>query len=463
MLRRLFRRISFRLSLWQALIFAVLAVCLSYVTHSLIVEEIRQREHDVVGFRLSEFTLQYRQGGLEAVKALANARRKRAERAFFVRLATADNKTLFLRDPEEWLEFNASLLRNVAPPKDALVHWLDVVSTDDATLYLAMQRLPDGNVLYVGQTREDTGRVLGNFQKRTLLLVAVLLPLGLAAGYFLAARALRPVRSLSRTVSGMIETGRYDVKVSPGETDDEINELVSLFNRLTTQIDGLIRSMRLALDNVAHDIRSPMTVLRGRAQFALEKGGDPKASKEALAECIEQSDKILRILNTLMDIAETEAGLREQNLRHVAVTEINAAVADLYELVAEDKGIRLNFDADKDLAVKGDIQMLRRALASLVDNALRYTPPGGAVSVIAGRSGPDIVITVRDSGPGISGEDLPRIWDRFYRSDRSRSTSGTGLGLSYVRATVKAHGGRVECESKPGCGATFRVFLPALS
>lgn len=463
MLRKLTRRVSFRLSIWQALIFAVLAICLSYVMHGLIVDEIRQREHDAVGFRLNEFTLQYRQGGVEAVKALANARRRRAERAFFVRLATADNKTLFLRDPEEWLEFNANLLRNVPPPRDTLVEWRDVASADETMLYLAMQRMPDGTVIYVGQTREDTDKVLGHFHKRTLLLAAILLPLGFAAGYLLSARALRPVRGLSKTVSGMIETGRYDVRVSRGETDDEINELVSLFNRLTAQIDGLIRGMREALDNVAHDIRSPMTVLRGRAQLALQKAGDPKLYADALVECVEQSDKILQILNTLMDIAETEAGLREQNLRRITVTEITAAVADLYELAAEDKGIRMTFETEKGLAVKGDIQMLRRVLANLVDNALRFTSAGGAVSVTAARSGEEIVIAVCDNGPGVAEEDMPRIWDRFYRSDRSRSTHGMGLGLSYVRATVKAHGGRVECESKPGRGATFRVFLPAVS
>ncbi len=461
MLRKFIGKISFRLSLWQALIFAVLAICLSYVTHGLIVEEIRQREHDAVAFRLSEFVLQYRQGGTEAVKALASARRRRAERVFFVRLASADNRTIFLRDPEEWLEFNANLLRNVPLPSDSQVRWMDLGSADGSILYLAMQRLADGSVIYVGQSREDTDKVLGHFHKRTLLLAAVLLPLGFAAGIFLTSRTLRPVRGLSKTVRGMIETGRYDVRVTRGETDDEINDLVSLFNRLTAQIDGLIRSMREALDNVAHDIRSPMTVLRGRAQLALQQGGEPAHCRDALAECVEQSDKILTILNTLMDIAENEAGIREQNFQRVPVAGILAAVRDLYELAAEDKDVRLRIGEGDGLAVRGEPQMLRRVLANLVDNALRFTPSGGEVSVTVAQAGKEIVFTVRDNGLGIAPEDLPRIWDRFYRSDRSRSTFGMGLGLSYVQATVKAHGGRVECESRLREGATFRMFLPA--
>ncbi|GDX10452.1 two-component sensor histidine kinase [Verrucomicrobiota bacterium] len=461
MIRKILRKVSFRLSLWQALIFAILAIVLSYVTHTLIVEQIRTHEQEVVSFRLSEFTLEYERGGVEAVKTLANARRKRAQRVFFLRLASAENKTIFLRDPEDWLEFNSDLLRKVPVPTDTRIRWMELNAQDGNALYLAMHRLGDGTVIYVGQSREDTDELLGNLRKRALLLAAVLLPLGFAAGIFLTSRALRPVRGLSKTVHGMIETGRYDVKVTRGETDNEINELVSLFNRLTMQIDGLIRSMREALDNVAHDIRSPMTVIRGRAQLALQRGDDLTLSKEALAECVEESDKVLRILNMLMDIAETEAGISAQNLRQIPVAEISAAVADLYDSVAEEKDIRLKSEATAGLTVKGDPVMLRRALANLVDNALKFTPRGGEVSVTVAKTGAEIVFTVRDSGPGIAKGDLPKIWDRFYRSDRSRSTYGMGLGLSFVQATVKAHGGRIECESKPGSGATFRIFLPA--
>ncbi len=461
MIRKILRKISFRLSLWQALTFAILAISLSYAIHRLIAEDIREREQDAVSFRLSEYTLEYERGGVEAVKSLAAARRKRAQKIFFVRLASADNKTIFLRDPEDWLEFNSDLLRKVPPPADAKVRWMELHAQDGTILYLGMHRLGDGTVLYVGQSREDTDELLGNIRKRAFFLAAVLLPLGFAAGIFLTSRALRPVRGLGKAVRRMIETGRYDVKVTRGETDDEINELVGLFNRLTMQIDTLIRSMREALDNVAHDIRSPMTVIRGRAQFALLRGADPAVAQEALAECVEESEKVLGILNMLMDIAETEAGLRMQDVRQIPVTEITRAVADLYDSVAEEKGIRLKFEGADGLTVKGDPLMLRRVLANLVDNALKYTPREGRVSVTTARIGAEIVFTVRDDGPGIAQEDLPRIWDRLYRSDRSRSTHGMGLGLSFVQATVKAHGGRVECESKHGGGAIFRVFLPA--
>lgn len=177
MIRKIFRKVSFRLSLWQALIFAILAIVLSYVTHTLIVEQIRTHEQEAVSFRLSEFTLQYERGGVEAVKALASVRRKRAQKTFFVRLASAGNKTIFLRDPEDWLEFNSDLLRKVPVPTDTRIHWLELNAQDGNALYLAMHRLGDGTVIYVGQSREDTDQLLGNFRKRALLLAAVLLPL----------------------------------------------------------------------------------------------------------------------------------------------------------------------------------------------------------------------------------------------------------------------------------------------
>ena len=141
MIRKILRKVSFRLSLWQALIFAILAIALSYVTHTLIVEQIRTHEQEAVSFRLSEFTLQYERGGVEAVKALASVRRKRAQKTFFVRLASAGNKTIFLRDPEDWLEFNSDLLRKVPVPTDTRIHWLELNAQDGNALYLAMHRL----------------------------------------------------------------------------------------------------------------------------------------------------------------------------------------------------------------------------------------------------------------------------------------------------------------------------------
>jgi signal transduction histidine kinase len=461
LIRKIFRKVTFRLSLWQALIFALLAICLSYITYRLVVETIRTHERDAIVFRFNQYAFEFGRGGVEAVKTLASLRKWRAQRAFFVRVASADNTTIFLRDPDEWFEFRPHRLGNMPMPDGPDIHWMELGAPDGNVLSLAVSRLPDGGALYVGQSREDTDAMLENLNQKSLVLAAVLLPIGFAVGIFLASRALRPVHELSNTVREMIETGRFDVKVKSSKTDNEINELVQLFNRLAARIDTLIRTMRESLDNVAHDLRTPMTRLRARAQTALENENDPTLCKEALADCVEESDQTLRMLNMLMDIAEAESGLTKCSVQQVSVSAAIASAADLYEQVAEDKGVRLKNETPAGLMVLGDPTMLRRVLANLIDNAVKYTPAGGEVFVSAKRVDCEVALIVRDNGPGIAADDHPKIWDRLYRSDRSRATHGLGLGLSFVRAIVESQGGRVECESIPGKGATFRAFLPA--
>ena len=186
------------------------------------------------------------------------------------------------------------------------------------------------------------------------------------------------------------------------------------------------------------------------------------AARAALAECVEEADRVIALLSTLMDISEAETGTMRLSLERVPVQDVAVETVELYEDTADDRGITLASIVPDDVFVQADRQRLRQALANLVDNALKYTGPGGTVTLGAERTDAgEVAITVTDTGIGIAAEDLSRIWDRLYRADANRSEPGLGLGLSLVRAIAAAHGGRADVMSEPGHGSTFRLMLPA--
>ncbi|UJR86690.1 HAMP domain-containing sensor histidine kinase [Sandaracinus amylolyticus] len=286
------------------------------------------------------------------------------------------------------------------------------------------------------------------------LVVAVL------GGAFVTRRALAPLRALASTARSVVRSGDLSARVPVRGTNDELDELGELLNQMLARNETLVGGMRGALDDVARDLRTPLTRLRGSAEIAL-RAGDTESAQAALADVVEESDRVLAMLRALMDVSEAETGVMKLELEPVAIDALIDEVVDLYEHVADENGVAVEVEHTKDLVVRGDRVRLRQVIANLVDNALKYTPRGGRARVRAARAGEEIEIVVEDSGMGIAPEDLERIWDRLYRADRSRAQRGLGLGLSYVRAIVRAHGGTVQVDSELGRGARFTVRLPS--
>jgi signal transduction histidine kinase len=263
-------------------------------------------------------------------------------------------------------------------------------------------------------------------------------------------------------VQGIIRTGRTEARVPARNAQgDAVDELSSLFNTMLDRINTLIGAMGDALDNVAHDLRTPIARMRANAERALQSGGSSEAQREALGDCLEESERILSMLNTLMDISEAETGVLQLKREPVPLRDLLAEVVELYEDVADVKKVTVTLDPGAEVTVSGARDRLRQVFANLVDNAVKYTPSGGSVRIAVTHEAGSALVTVSDTGIGIPPDDLPRIWERLYRADRSRTERGLGLGLSLVKAYVQAHGGTVEATSQPGGGSTFTVRLPA--
>ena len=285
--------------------------------------------------------------------------------------------------------------------------------------------------------------------------------LGLLGGLGITYRAARQVRRTVRTVQDILETGEIERRVPMDGLRGYLREAAEIFNHALGRNESLVTGLHDSLDAVAHDLRTPLTRLRATAEQALTTGGEPEPLREALADCMEESDEVLSMLHTLMDIAEAGTGTMRLDREDVPVEALVAGVTDLYDLVAEEKGVTLEGAIAPGLAVRGDRGRLRQMLANLVDNAIKYSDAGDTVRVTAETDGDRVAIRVADTGRGIDAEDLPRIWERLYRGDRSRHAGGLGLGLSFVEAIAQAHGGTVAVESEIGRGSVFTVRLPA--
>jgi signal transduction histidine kinase len=325
---------------------------------------------------------------------------------------------------------------------------------------MASLQLGDGTLVEVGKSTEDREDLLSRFRAALGLVTLSIAVIALGGGLLATQSAIAPIRRLIDAVSRIIQTGRTDARVPLAGTGDAIDELTGLFNAMLDKIEGLVAAMRGALDNVSHDLRTPLTRLRGTAEMALASPPDLDRYRDALADCVEESDRVRVMLDTLMDISEAESGTLHLHRVPVRLADTVARAMDLYRDVAESKGVALTAHAPADLVVTADGTRLEQVAANLIDNAVKYTPAGGRVDVEGLRQGDRALLRVRDSGIGIRADELPRIWDRLFRGDTSRAERGLGLGLSLVRAVVEAHGGTVEVASEPGHGSTFTVALP---
>jgi signal transduction histidine kinase len=376
----------------------------------------------------------------------------------FVRALGRRRDVIYFSMPEELRRFDPD---RIAPPASGREGAWTILEAPDGTdvLEIASVRLRDGTLFQVGRSTERRSELLARFRRVLLLDFASIILIGLIGGAVLTASALRPIRTLADTVRGIMRTGKTDARVPVQDTGDALGQLGTLVNAMLDRIDTVLAGMRGALDNVAHDLRTPMTRLRGVAESALASS-DPATLREALADCLEESDRVIAMLSTLMDISEAETGAMALQRQPVDLGDLIRQTVDLYEDVAEERGVRIETAIDGDLSIPLDRDRMRQVLANLLDNAIKYTPRGGRVEIAARRDGADAVLSVADSGVGIPSDELPRIWERLYRGDKSRAERGLGLGLSLVKAIVEAHGGRVSVSSRPGHGSRFELCLP---
>jgi signal transduction histidine kinase len=449
---------GFRLNVGIAAVFSIGTLALFALLHLAVTRAIETKDREILDARLEEYATVYRNGGPQALtRQIADGRDSGSLQSFFVRVATRDERQLLLLASEDWVEFQAVRLGPFVLRKAA--GHLRIPDEDELDLTLAWQPLIDGNVLQIGRRTDSREAILEPLRAFFFRAFFPVVLLGLGVGVFISHRTLKPLRDVVGTVQSIIRTGDLGQRVPVGG-GGELDEMARLFNEMLQRNERLFTAMNQSLDNVAHDLRTPLTRLRGVAEMALRNPADESATREALADCLEESDRVLTMLRTLMDVAEAEAGVMKLDRKPTRLKQLLEQACELYDDTAEERRIRIARELPDSLQADIDAVRLRQAVANLIDNAVKFSPPQSVVTVSARQIADDVEISVSDGGPGIPEADRVRVFERLYRGDKSRGTQGLGLGLSLVQAIIRAHGGTISIADNAPVGARILVRLP---
>lgn len=456
--------LAIRLAAIYSLVFAAGSAALFGVLYWVLAHSLEARERAAVELRAAEFAEAYEQGGAPALRERLNVDASPEVRSLFVRLLGPGGETVFATVPSGWVEpqferrlvpdgwggWSAQEIHSVRIPRDA--------ARDFA---VASRILSDGRLIQVARSTDSRAVLLAPLRTDFAGVGAVALMLSLTAGTALSWRATRPLREVATTARRILDEDDLSARIPTPRGSGELAMLARQLNTLLDKNAAHIRVLRETLDDLAHDLRTPLTRLRGTAELALRDGGNPADARTALADCVNETDRVLHLLEVLLDVSAAEGGALALRRERVDLRALAASAAELYAEVAEQKSIRIELSLPPVAEAEADPVRLGQALSNLVDNALKYTPEGGRVTISASGEPGFVTLTVADNGPGVPAAEREAVWRRLYRGDASRSQRGFGLGLTLVRAVAEAHGGSATVTEAPGGGATFQLRIPA--
>jgi signal transduction histidine kinase len=454
-----FRTTTFKLTLVYLAAFAVAVLFMlgyfAWNTNRLITEQIEE----TVDAEITGLTEQYRLSGIRRLVVVIEGRAQRPGSNLYL-VTTFTGESL------------AGNVGSLTPGVLDRTGWVETayrrLDEGEGGAHRALARvdqLPGGFRLLVGRDLDEREHLLDIVFSALRWLVGLLVVLGLVGGLFVTRRVLRRVDAMTGTTQ-TIMAGDLGGRLPIAGTGDEIDRLAGNLNAMLDRIEVLMRGLKEVSDNIAHDLKTPLTRLRNRAEEALRSAKVEADYREALEATIEESDGLIRTFDALLMIARAESGQGREEMADVDAAEIVRGVADLYEPVADERGLGIAIDAPKPVPVRGNRELISQALANLVDNAIKYGEPGRAgvngapapIEIAARGEGERILLCVADHGPGIAPADRGRVVDRFVRLERSRSQPGSGLGLSLASAVAHLHGGELRLEDNaPGLRAVISL------
>ena len=452
--------LSFRLTLWYTVIFifsSLLALSIFYYRISTITMERTDAE---LLEEMEEFSELRSEEDLEQVKAEMASEVESEDEEIFYRLLSVDGQVLAMSSTQPWgkLEVPGKILRDLRDKDSPVLRTLNIPNYEYKvrTIY---GFISPTEVFQFGLSLEHNEEYLEVFRNLLFLLMIPLFVFSALIGWFMSRQALQGVEEVTLTAID-ISKGSYDKRVQVKRRSYEVDRLANTFNFMLDRIQALLNSMREMTDNIAHDLRSPLTRIRGIAEMTLFSKNSIKDYENMAASTVEECDNLIEMINTMLDITETEAGVGEFNIEKVNLSKLIQDACELFRPAADEKGVNIITILPDKLHCQGDSNKLQRLVTNLLENSIKYTEPEGSVTISSSVDNGQVNIVFEDTGIGISEKDLPKIFERFYRCDVSRTEAGIGLGLSLAKAIANAFGGDIRVESAMNKGSSFLVTLP---
>lgn len=452
--------LAFRLTLWYALIFTISfwgACIFSYILITTVLH--KRMDQDLLNEAKEFASLLALKGEEELKTAIILESESEGVTKIFFRLMSRDGTQICSSDLSSWgFVSYVSALKKINNGSERVFETLPVPQTPYKARIL-YSVIDPGKILQIGQTTDDNEQFLKTFRDIFGITSVLMIAFAGFLGWFMARRALMGVEEVTQTAIN-ISCGEFSSRVPVAGRGEEIDRLAITFNNMLEHIQELIKGMKEITDNIAHDLRSPLTRIRGIAETTLMTARVTADYELMTGSVIEECDRLLSMLNTMLDISEAEAGVSKLEMTEIKISKLVRDACELFQPIAEDRDICLTPKLKTERSICADKQKLQRVIANLLDNALKYTPRGGTVTISVDQNEREVIISFTDNGIGISEEDLPHIFERFYRCDRSRSQAGIGLGLSLAQAIARSHGGNISASSLQGKGSVFTLTIP---
>lgn len=408
---------------------------------------------------IQEFRVVFSQGGDEAViKEMIRETLGGDNKSVFLRYLDNNNQLLHSTNLQHWGEMQAeqSLVGRLAGISEATELTTVDIDAQEAGARIIIGRIGPDRVLQIGESLESRNDIMELLIGAFAFVFLSALPIAGFLGWIATRRAALGIKAVS-DAARKIQGGNLSSRVAVGRQSDEIEYLAGSFNSMADRINSLINDMREMTDNIAHDLRSPIGRIRAIAETALTGEQSKENYQNSAEQCMGECDRLIKLINTSLDVAETEAGVAKLTIERVDLASLADEACALFHPVAEEKNIEFVMDFDRNKVISGDRNNLLRMLLNLIDNALKYTPTNGRIRVSVNSDSATQYLEVADSGIGIPDQDRNRVFDRFYRCDQSRTDEGCGLGLSFAQAVARLHGGEIRLRTDSVYQTVFRV------